>query len=124
MFEKDLSFQVVRLESVAGDLRLPSSQAMKKWYIIHFRNVHVLSMLIDLMKSCSAGTTIRYSNKDSEFKLIDLDTMAIKRVACALPNFEARLKSLIEDEGMNATADTNPQLRSLFSSFGLSDKEV
>ncbi|WP_429520496.1 hypothetical protein [Pseudomonas sp. 2725] len=124
MFEKDLSFQVVRLESVAGDLRLPSSQAMKKWYIIHSRNVHVLSMLIDLMKSCSAGTTIRYSNKDSEFNLIDLDTMVIKRVACALPNFEAHLKNLFVGEGMNATADTNPQLRSLLSSFGLSDKEV
>lgn len=124
LFEKDLSFQVVRLESVAADPRLPSSQAMKKWYVIHSRNVHVLSMLIDLMKSCSAGMTIRYSNKDSEFNLIDLDTMVIKRVACALPNFEARLKSLIEDEGINATADTNPHLRSLFSSFGLSDKEV
>ncbi|MQT81859.1 hypothetical protein [Pseudomonas helleri] len=124
LFEKDLSFQVVRLESVAEDLRLPSSQAMKKWYVIHSRNTHVLSMLIDLMKSCSAGTTIRYSSKKSEFNLIDLDTMAIKSVACALPNFETRLKNLIENDGMNATANTNPQLRSLFSSFGLSDKEV
>ncbi|MBN0574240.1 hypothetical protein JTM30_35700, partial [Pseudomonas aeruginosa] len=36
-FEKDLSFQTLRLESVACDPRLPSSQAMRQWYLIHSR---------------------------------------------------------------------------------------
>ncbi|EJM84474.1 hypothetical protein [Pseudomonas sp. GM67] len=121
---KDLSFQVMRLDSVAMDLRLPTSQAMKQWYVIHSRNVHILSMLIDLMRGCSAGTTIRYSNRNSEFNLIDLSTMVITKVACALPNFETRLKGLIEDKATSASADTNPQLRSLLSSFGLNNKEV
>ncbi|QJC81303.1 hypothetical protein [Pseudomonas umsongensis] len=124
LLEKDLGFQTARLESVTGDIRLAASSAMKKWYVIHSRNVRVLSMLIDLMKSCSAGTVIRYSNKNSEFNLIDLNTMVITKVTCALPNFEARLKVLIDDNVTSATTDTNPQLRSLFSSFGLSDKEV
>ena len=124
LLSKDLSFQVMRLESVAGDLRLPTSQAMRQWYVMHSRNVQVLSMLIDLMKTSPAGTTIRYSNRNSEFNLIDLSTKAIKKIACALPNFEARLKDLIEAKGTNAKNDTNPQLRSLLSSFGLTNKEV
>ncbi|WP_080943050.1 hypothetical protein [Pseudomonas fluorescens] len=124
LFEKDLGFQNARLESVAGDIRLSASSAMKKWYVIHSRNVHVLSMLIDLMRDCSAGTTIRYSNRNSEFNLIDLNTMIIKKVACALPDLEARLKGLIEDKVTSATTDTNPQLRSLLTSFGLSNKEA
>ena len=81
-------------------------------------------MLIDLMETSSAGTTIRYSNRNSEFNLIDLSTKAIKKVACALPNFEARLKALIEDKGQSAKTDTNPELRSLLSSFGLANKEA
>ncbi|MNC67034.1 hypothetical protein D3C75_1174960 [compost metagenome] len=81
-------------------------------------------MLTDLMRDCSAGTTIRYSNRNSEFNLIDLNTMLIKKVACALPDFEARLKGLIEDKVTSATTDTNPQLRSLLTSFGLSNKEA
>lgn len=124
LLSKDLSFQVMRLESVAGDLRLPTSQAMRQWYVMHSRNVHVLSMLIDLMKSSSAGTTIRYSNRNSEFNLIDLSTKVIKKIACVLPNFEVRLKGSIEDKGTNAATDTNPQLRSLLSSFGLANKEL
>lgn len=122
-FEKDLGFQNARLESVAGDARLSASSAMKKWYVIHSRNVGVLSMLIDLMKSCPVGATIRYSNKDFEFNLIDLNTKVIRKVACALPDYEARLRGLIEDKVINSDMDTNPQLHSLLSSFGLNNKE-
>ena len=81
-------------------------------------------MLIDLMKSCPVGTTIRYSKKDSEFNLIDLSTKVIKKASCALPDYEARLKGLIEDKSTNSNTDTNPQLRYLLSSFGLNNKEV
>lgn len=123
LFEKDLGFQTARLESVTGNIRLSASSAMKKWYVIHSRNVRVLSILIDLMKSCSVGTTIRYSNKDSEFNLIELNTMVIKKVACALPDYEERLRGLIEDKVTSSKTDTNPQLRSLLSSFGLNNKE-
>ncbi|MHC5348043.1 hypothetical protein [Metapseudomonas furukawaii] len=122
--EKDLSFQTLRLESVACDLRLPTSQAMKGWYVIHSRNTHILSLLIDLMKNSPAGTIIRYSNTNAEFSLTDLSAMFIAKVACALPDFEARLKGIIEDKTTSATSDTNPQLRSLLSSFGLSEGEV
>ncbi len=122
--EKDLSFQTVRLESVVCDLRLPTSQAMKQWYVIHSRNTHILSLLIDLMKSSSVGTIIRYSSTDAEFSLTDLNTMLIKKNACALPDFEGRLKGIIEAKTTNATSDTNPQLRSLLSSFGLSEGEA
>ncbi|WP_312723197.1 hypothetical protein [Stutzerimonas nitrititolerans] len=123
-FEKDLSFQTLRLESVACDPRLPNSQAMRRWYLIHSRNTHILSMLNDLMKSKPVGTMIRYSDKNSEFSLTDLNTKIITKVACALPDFEARLKGIIEDKTARTASDANPELRSLLSSFGLSEGEV
>lgn len=122
--EKDLSFQIVRLDSVACDPRLPTSQAMKQWYVIHSRNTHILSLLIDLMKNSPVGTIIRYSNNNANFNLTDLNTMTITKVACALPDSEGRLKGIIEAKTTSATPDTNPRLRSLFSSFGLSEGEV
>ncbi|WLI04539.1 hypothetical protein PSH66_18190 [Pseudomonas sp. FP597] len=124
LFEKDLAFQVARIESVVNDPRLSTSSAMQKWYVIHSRNTHVLSLLIDLMRSSHSGMTIRYSNKKSEFSLVDLNSMVIKKTACALPDFEACLSGIIESKVANAKSDINPELSSLLSSFGLSDKEV
>ncbi|EJM53567.1 hypothetical protein PMI29_05755 [Pseudomonas sp. GM49] len=121
--EKDLAFQTVRLESVAGDIRLSTSTAMKKWYVIHSRNTYILSLLISLMKDSPLGTTIRYSNKSSQFHLVDLQTMVITKVACALPDFETRLRDVIESGVASVSAHVNPDLCSLLSSFGLSDKE-
>lgn len=118
-FTKDLSFQTARLELVACDSRLPNSQAMKQWYVIHSRNTHILSLLIDLMKKCPNGTVIRYSNSKAEFSLTDLHTKIITKVACALPDHEGRLKRIIEDKITSAAPSANPQLHSLLSSFGL-----
>lgn len=122
--EKDLSFQIVRLDTVACDPRLPTSQAMKQWYVIHSRNTHILSLLIDFMKNSPVGTIISYSNNSANFNLTDLNTMMITEVACALPDSEGRLKGIIEDQATNVGSDSNPQLRSLLSSFGLSEGEV
>lgn len=124
LFEKDLAYQVARLESVASDSRLPTSSAMRKWYIIHSRNSHVLSLLIDLMKSSPAGMTIRYSSKNAEFSLIDLNSMVIKKIASALPDFEACLNGIIESKLATAKSDNNAELSSLLSSFGLFDMDV
>ncbi|MNP70311.1 hypothetical protein D3C76_1665290 [compost metagenome] len=76
------------------------------------------------MKSRPVGTIIRYSNNNAEFSLTDLNTMIITTVACALPDFEARLKGVIEDKTAITASDANPELRSLLSSFGLSEGEV
>ncbi|MCH2341315.1 hypothetical protein ACGFZ7_02100 [Pseudomonas sp. NPDC047963] len=122
LLEKDHSFQSARLSSVAVDVRLPTSQAMKHWYVIHSRNTHILTMLIDLMKTSSAGTLIRYSNTTSEFILTNIKTMAITKVALVLPVFEERLKRIIEAQGVKPISALNPQLYSLLSSFGLDGK--
>lgn len=124
LLEKDYSFQALRLERVASDPRLPTSQAMRSWYVIHSRNTHVLSSLIDLMKDSLKGTIIRYSSANGEFDLIDLNTKNIKKVICALPNSELHLKKIIEDQAAGVTSITNKQLRSILSTFGLSDEEV
>ncbi|MEH6671709.1 hypothetical protein [Halopseudomonas sp.] len=123
-FEKDLSFQSKRLDSVTSDTRLSTSTAMKAWYIVHFRNVHILSALIGLMKESPIGTIIQYSNTKCEFRLTDLETMALTRVAPELPKPEDRLAAVIESRVARPTADANPQLRSLLTSFGLSGEEM
>lgn len=124
LFEKDFSFQTARLDSVACDPRLPTSDAMKSWFVIHSRNTHILSHLVDLMKKSPVGTIIRYSNKDGEFNLIDLTTKKITKVACSLPDSETQLKCIIEAKVASAVPSTNLQLRSILSVFGLSDEEV
>lgn len=121
LFEKDFSYQTARVEQVTCDPRLQNSRAMQRWYVIHSRNTHILSHLIDLMKSCPKGTIIRYSNKKAEFSLTDLNTRVITTVACALPDTEGRLKRLLEDKTAGAAPSANPKLRKLLSSFGLSD---
>lgn len=121
--EKDLALQSARLETVSEDPRLANSQAMKKWYEIHSRNSYILSMLISLMKESPKGTVIRFSKGKSEFSLIELNSNIITRVACAIPNTEARLKRLLEHKSQNTEHSCNPQLHSLLSTFGLSEKE-
>lgn len=124
LFEKDFSFQSLRLERVACDTRLPTSQAMKSWYVIHSRNTHILFSLIDLMRKSPVGTIIRYSNIDSEFVLSDLDTRNITKVSCTLPDFGAQLKHICESNTSVSVSSANPQLRSILSTFGLSDEGV
>lgn len=70
------------------------------------------------------GTVIRYSNSGSEFFLTYTSTMEVKRVASAIPDYEAHLKGIIEEKNPSVTPEVNPQLRSLLSSFGLSEGEV
>jgi len=81
-------------------------------------------LLIDLMRSSPSGMTIRYSNKNAEFSLIDLNSMVIKKIASAIPDFEAGLNGIIESKLATAKSDNNPELSSLLSSFGLSDMDV
>lgn len=121
--EKDLAYQNARLESVAVDPRLPNSQAMRRWYVIHSRSTHILSMLIDLMRKSPKGTVIRYSESKMEFNLIELNTNNITKVSCALPDSEGRLKRLLEQMSQSAEHRHNPQLHSLLSTFGLAGKE-
>jgi hypothetical protein len=121
--ERDLLFQSRRLESVSSDPRLSASQAMKQWYVVHSRNTHLLSLLIDLMRTSAAGTMVRYVNATSEFKLTDLNTMIVTTVASALPNHDDALKALISSQNASSTIDKNPQLTSLLLSFGLGGGE-
>lgn len=123
-FEKDFLFQKVRLESVSGDVRLPASEAMKRWYVIHSRNIYVLSLLIDLMKEQPVGTIIRYSNSQSEFNLTDLKTSVTTKVTCALPDCEEMLQRVLENSSAGTSANPNAPLRSLLASFGLVGKDI
>ncbi len=121
--QKDFSYQNARLESVGCDRRLENSQAMKQWYVIHSRNTHFLSMLIDLMKKSPRGNIIRYSISKNEFHLTDLPTKTTTTVACVLPDSEGRLKRLLDQKTANAVPSVNPQLNALLLSFGLAGKE-
>ena len=121
-FEKDNSAQTARLELVSKDPRLPTSLGMQKWFVIHSRNTHVLSCLINLMKTTKAGLVIRYAPKTSEFHLTDTNTKETRKLQYAIPDFENTLGGLIAEQTADTAPSTNPQLRSLLSSFGLTEE--
>jgi hypothetical protein len=121
--EKDLLFQTKRLESVECDPRLRNSQAMKQWYVLHSRNTHILSTLIQLMKVSPKGSVIRYSSSKQGFHLTDLPSKTSTLVTCATPDLEAKLNRLLEQRSGDNTPIANTQLQSLLSTFGISSKE-
>lgn len=123
--QKDCAYQQARLRSVERDPRRTSSNAMQQWYVIHSRNVVIMSTLIELMKHQPKGSVIRYEKRCSEFHLTDLTTKAITRVACALPRPEEQMKRLLDGESKDAAPSSfNPQLVSLLSQFGLDGREA
>lgn len=121
-FEKDYQVQVARLAQVKSDPRLRISLAMKKWFVIHSKNTHVLACLVDFMKTLARGAVIRYSPKASEFHITDAGSSKTQRLACLIPDFESELAGLLAHQGAEAESDMNPALRSLLSAFGLSDE--
>lgn len=122
LFEKDHFFQSSRLSSVASDARLSTSFAMQKWFEIHTRNIHILSVLIRIMKSSLPGTLIRYSGARSEFLLTDLETMVVTSLACELPDSERALRDAVNKLANVGRGEPNAKLLSLMSLFGLSDE--
>ncbi len=122
LFEKDHQVQVARLAQVKNDSRLPISLAMKKWFVIHSRNTHVLACLVDFMKTLASGVVVRYSPKTSEFHITDAGSSETQRLPCLIPDFESELAGLLAPQTAEAQSDVNPALRSLLSTFGLSDE--
>ena len=122
--EKDLLFQTKRLASVECDSRLKNSKAMKQWYVLHSRNTHILTTLIELMKLSPKGSIIRYSSNEQGFHISDLPSRTIALVKCATPDLEAKLNRLLEQRNANPPPNANPQLQSLLSTFGISSKEL
>jgi hypothetical protein len=124
LFEKDNQVQFARLAQVSVDPRLSNSLAMQKWFVIHSRNTHVLTCLIDFMKTLPPGSVIRYSPRTSEFDITDAGARATRRVTCLIPNFDDELRGLLEQHCAGAKPSANPALHSLLSSFGLSGEAV
>ncbi|WP_122588067.1 hypothetical protein [Pseudomonas viridiflava] len=123
LLEGDLSFQVSRLDAASNDVRLVSSVAMQRWYLIHSRNVHILKLLISFMGTLQRGAVIRYSDKKAEFSLTDLVTSKITRIPAALPNFEIDLKRIFKENDKSLTSHANLELHQILSFFGLSEAE-
>lgn len=121
LLDKDVSYQRARLEAIECDPRLSTSEAMKKWYLLHSRNTFILSQLVSLMKERPVGTIIRYSNINSEFQLTDLNTMRISNVTCTLPKTKNRLEKLLENSGTEREPSSNSDLKSLLSFFNLTE---
>lgn len=121
-FEKDHEVQLARLTLVSKDRRLPSSTAMQNWFVIHSRNTHVLASLIDFLNKYEAGSIIRFSSPTGEFHINDPILKGTKKIQCSIPDFEGKLRGLIAEQTADTPSSANPQLQSLLSSFGLSDK--
>lgn len=121
-FAKDYEVQVARLSLVSKDRRLPTSNAMQNWFVIHSRNTHVLASLIEFLNKCEAGSIIRFSSPTNEFHITDPKLKETKKIQCAIPDFKGKLRGLIAEQTPTPTLSDNPQLHSLLLSCGLSDK--
>lgn len=86
------------------------------------RNTHILASLIDLMKKLEAGSIVRFSSPTGEFQITDPITKEITKIQCAIPDYEGKLRGLIAEQSADTTSSKNPELHSLLSSFGLSEK--
>ena len=124
LFEKDNQVQLARLAQVRLDQRLPNSLAMQKWFVIHSRNTHVLTCLIDFMKTLLPGSVIRYSPRTSEFHITDAAVRATQRATCLIPDFNDELRGLLEQRSVGAGPGACPALHSLLASFGLAEENV
>ena len=122
LFERDNKVQLARLSKIRLDQRLSNSRAMQKWFVIHSRNTHVQTRLIDFMKNFQAGSIIRYSPKTSEFHITDAEVRSTRRVTCQIPDFNDELRGVLEQRNVGAEPNANPELHSLLASFGLSDE--
>jgi len=124
LLEVDLSFQNTRLEAVRDDVRLVSSTAMQRWYLIHARNKYILARLIKIMKSNPAGTFIRYSNRDMQFSLTDLSHEVCNKIQITIPDLEAELREILSSMAAVPEPLPNASLDALLTSFGLTGQEV
>lgn len=120
LLEKDYLYQRSRLDSIVSDPRCKNSAAMKQWYILHSKNTLILTLLINMMKTQSIGSIIRYSKSSSEFHLTDVNTLSVAKVAFTVPDFEAELSIALDSLDSAEVVQSNPKLVSLLSSFGLS----
>ena len=119
LFENDHRVQVARLARVKKDPRLQISVAMQKWFLIHSRNTHVLSCLVDLIKTLAPGLVIRFSPRMSEFQITNAAVSETQRLQCLIPDFEHELAGLLDDHSDEGEPAVNPALRSLLSAFDL-----
>ncbi|QGT82225.1 hypothetical protein [Pseudomonas coronafaciens] len=118
LLSKDLAYQYSRLEAVASDLRLHSSQAMQRWYLLHSRNTHILKKLIALMKVESLGALISYTESSTEFTINRIEGGPSKRIVCALPDFHLLLNKLLACPP-SLIDKPNSDLAKILENFGL-----
>jgi hypothetical protein len=115
--EKDFSYQKQRLTSVTNDPRFTNSPAMKSWFSIHKRNIVILSKLIEILKTYTPGSIVRYSNQLSEFKLTDLKKKLTKTITLKLPDPEKEIRTICKKQSKTKDNDSNKELTILLSKF-------
>ncbi|WP_444994491.1 hypothetical protein [Aliikangiella sp. IMCC44359] len=122
--EKDLEIQVRRLEEVKNLPRFTSSDGMQKWFILHYRNTHILKNLIELMtcEDILEGSPIRYVSANSEFRVTNMQSKQVSRVALNLPDSKKAL-IVVLDELKNQSPRASSKLDNLLEKFGVNMEE-
>jgi hypothetical protein len=119
LLSKDLACQTARLESAKIDLRLHTSQAMQRWYIVHSQNTFILRQLILLLTNEVKGALITYVHQSQDFAINSLKENSVRRIPCSPPSFELELQQVLSLECLPLIAEPNPELGMLLRSFGI-----
>jgi hypothetical protein len=108
LLKKDFLIQTQRLQEVAEHPKLVTSEAMRNWYKVHFKNTEMLRQLIELMtsKDIKEGSLIRLLTSKTEFRITNLQTKIVDKRKMALPDPDKKLAELLDHKKQNAGSDT------------------
>jgi hypothetical protein len=123
LLKDDLRIQEARLQAIKDDEYLHTNKMTQAWFLRHHKNTFLLEKLITLMQreDLKIGTAIKFVNKNSSFRLTDLDKRVVEEVKVLLPDSQKALLQLIEAKQPEAKAPTKDEqnLASLFADFGI-----
>jgi hypothetical protein len=108
LLKKDFATQTQRLQEIAEHPKLITSEAMRNWYKVHFKNTEMLRQLIELMtsKDIKEGSIIRLLTSKTEFRITNLQTKIVDKRKMALPDPDKKLALLLDHKKQSAGSDT------------------
>lgn len=108
LLKKDFATQTQRLQEIAEHPKLITSEAMRNWYKVHFKNTEMLRQLIELMtsKDIKEGSVIRLLTSKTEFRITNLQTKIVDKRKMALPDPDKKLALLLDHKKQSAGSDT------------------
>ena len=123
LLKDDLRVQEARLQAINNDEYVHTNKMTQAWFLRHHKNTFILEQLIALMQReyLKIGTAIKFVNKNSSFRLTDIDKRIVEEVKVLLPDSQKALLQLIKAKQPETKplAKDEQNLANLFADFGI-----